>query len=120
MPISINGAKAWTLQSQGIQSLEVLKCAACGLLEVLPGWTDYKISRSERTPLPLNLSQMSSGTKDSDGHVCRMQRDSIFRQAYKQDFKGQWNTGRPLKRWSDQIRNDTRLPLLAAEQHPNK
>ena len=23
--------------------------------------------------------------------------------------------GRPLKRWADQIRNDTRLPLLTAE-----
>ena len=25
--------------------------------------------------------------------------------------------GRPLKRWADQIRNDTRLPLLTAERN---
>ena len=39
--------------------LRFLRCAACALLEVLPGRTYYKISRTERTHLPLNLSQMS-------------------------------------------------------------
>ena len=38
---------------------EVLIYTACGLLEMLPGLTDYKIQISERTPLPLNISQMS-------------------------------------------------------------
>ena len=47
--------------------LRFLRCTVCELLEWLPGWTDYKISRSERTPLHLNLSQMSSDTKDSGG-----------------------------------------------------
>ena len=47
--------------------LRFLRCAVCGLLEVLPGQTDYTISRSERTPLPLNLSQTSSDTQDSGG-----------------------------------------------------
>ena len=51
------------------------------------------------------------------GRVCCMQRENIVRQVYKQDFKGQQKRGRPLKRWSDQIRNDTRLPLLTAEWH---
>ena len=46
---------------------EVLRCAACGLLEMLPGLTDYKIQKSERTPLPLNISQISSHTEDSGG-----------------------------------------------------
>ena len=35
--------------------------------QVLPGQTDYKISRSERTPLPLNLSQVSSNTEYTGG-----------------------------------------------------
>ena len=51
------------------------------------------------------------------GHVCRMQRYNIVRRAYKQDFRGQWKRGRPLNKWSDQIRNDTGLPLLTAERH---
>ena len=96
--------------------LRFLRCAACRLLEVLPGLTDYKISKSERTPLPLNLSTDVIRHRWF-GHVCRMQRDNIIRQAYKQDFKGQQKRGRPLKRWSDQIRNDTGLPLLTAERH---
>ena len=50
-------------------------------------------------------------------HICHMQRDNIVRQAYKQDFNGQQKRGRPLKRWSDQIRNDTGLTLLTAEWH---
>ena len=44
--------------------LRFFRCAACGLLEVLPGRTDYTISRSEGTLLPMNLSQTSS---DTDG-----------------------------------------------------
>ena len=47
--------------------LRYMRCADLGLLEVLPGRTDNKISRPERTPLPLNLSQMSSDTEDSGG-----------------------------------------------------
>ena len=34
---------------------------------MLPGRTDYTIVRSERTSLPLNLSQMSSDTEDAGG-----------------------------------------------------
>ena len=46
--------------------LRLLRCASCRLL--LPGVTRADIiSRSERTHLPLNLSQMSSDTEDSDG-----------------------------------------------------
>ena len=78
--------------------------------------TDYNISRAGRTPLHLNLSQMSSDTEDSGGYVCRMQRQNIIRQAYKQDFKGQRKRGRPLKRRIDQIRNNTGHPLLTAKK----
>ena len=62
---------------------------------------------------------MSSDTEDSRcfGHVCQIPRDNIVRQAYKQDFKGQWKRGRPLNRWTDKIRNDTGLPRLTAAWH---
>ena len=30
-------------------------------------------------------------------HVCRMQKNNIVKQTYKQDFKGQQTGGRPLK-----------------------
>ena len=44
-------------------------------------------------------------------------RDNIVRQGYKHDFNGQRKRGRPLKRWSDQIKNDTGLPLVTVERH---
>ena len=47
--------------------LRFLRCTACGILEMLPGRTDYKISRSEKRTLPLSISHMSSDTEDSDG-----------------------------------------------------
>ena len=41
----IYGADAWTIRSQDF--LRYLRCAACGLLEVLPRRTDYKIQKFE-------------------------------------------------------------------------
>ena len=40
-----------------------------------------------------------------------------LRQVYKQDYKGQQKRGRPRKMCSDEIRNDTGLPLLTAARH---
>ena len=55
------------LRSREIQSLEVFEMRCLRLLEVLPRRTDYTISRSDRTPLSMNLSHMSSDTEDSGG-----------------------------------------------------
>ena len=50
-----------------------------------------------------------------------MPRDTTASRAYKQDFKRkrgreeERNRGRPLKSWSDQIRNDSGLPPLTVE-----
>ena len=47
------------------------------------------------------------------------ERESLEGQAFRQYFKGQQKRERPLKRWShwsDQIRNDTGLPLLMPER----
>ena len=99
--------------------LRCLRCAACGLLEVLPWRTDYTISRSGRTPLPLNLSQMSSDTQDSDGldmfAVCK-EMTSLDKHTDKTTKDSGRELGRPLKWGSDQIRTDTGLQLLTAEQ----
>ena len=47
--------------------LRFLRCIACGLLDMLPGRADYKTSRSEKIPLPLNRSHNIQDTEDSDG-----------------------------------------------------
>ena len=45
------------------------------------------------------------------------QTTSLVYQSHKQDFSQKRSKGRPPKRWSDQIRKDTRLPLLTAERN---
>ena len=82
---------------------------------MLPGRTDYQISRSERTHLPLNLSQMSSDTEDSDGlgmsGACK-EITSLGKHANK--------TSKDSRREEDQVdvtRNDTGLALLTTTQH---
>ena len=59
----IKGAEAWTLQSQETHSLEFLLDA---LPEMLPGQKNYKISRPDRTPSPLNPSRVSPDTENPD------------------------------------------------------
>ena len=51
------------------------------------------------------------------GYVCRMPRGNIDSQTFKHYYKGQRKRGRPLKRWRDQTRDDTGLPLFKAERY---
>jgi hypothetical protein len=51
------------------------------------------------------------------GHVCRLPNDSLVQRMYKEDFKKKRKRGRPPKRWTDQIKEDTGLPLLTAEKY---
>ena len=50
------------------------------------------------------------------GHLNRFPDSSYVKKVYRDDFKNKRPRGRPPKRWSDQIRFDTNLPLLTAER----
>ena len=50
------------------------------------------------------------------GHVVRRPSESYVSKAYRQDFTNRRPRGRPAKRWTDQIKSDTGLPLLTAER----
>jgi len=39
------------------------------------------------------------------------------REAFRQEFKEQWKTGRPQWRWHGQMRNDTRFPSYKTGWH---
>lgn len=60
----------------------------------------------------LNPSEMSSDADYSSvfffggGNLCRMSGDNIVSQAFKLYLKGHGKGGRPLTRWSDQMRSD--------------
>ena len=51
------------------------------------------------------------------GHVCRRSDDSLVKQIFKEDFRKKRGRGRPPKRWSDLIKEDTGLPLATAEKY---
>ena len=50
LPIVIYGAEVGRYDHRRYNLLRFLRCTAFRLLKVLPGRTDYKISRSDRTP----------------------------------------------------------------------
>ena len=50
------------------------------------------------------------------GHVCRKEAESMLQKVYKEDFTKRRTCGRPPKRWVDQIKSDTGLPILTAER----
>ena len=50
------------------------------------------------------------------GHIIRQPNTSYVKKVYKEEFNGKRPKGRPPKRWSDQIRLDTDVPLLTAER----
>ena len=51
------------------------------------------------------------------GHVSRRDLNTSYvKKSYKRDFTSKRSRGRPPKRWSDMIRDDTGLPLLTAER----
>ena len=107
------------LQSQEIQSVEVVevRCRRA-IIGVTRARRLHNIKIREDTFTPESITDVIKHRRlRLFGHVCHMLRDNIVRQAYKQDFKGQRKRGRPLKRWSDKIRNDTGLLLLTAEWH---
>ena len=51
------------------------------------------------------------------GHVARRGEDSYVYRAYKDQFKGKRPTGRPPKRWTDEIRKEMQTPLLTLERN---
>ena len=119
LPIAIYGAEAWMLRSQERQSFEGFEmCCLWAIRGVTTMDRQQNFKIREDTFTPESITDVNRHTiLRWFGHVCHMQRDNIVRQAYKQDFKEQQKRGRPLKRWCDQIRNDTGFPLLTAEQH---
>ena len=98
--------------------LRFLRCAVCGLLGVTRADRLHTIKITEDTFTPESITDVIRHRRFRwFGHVCWMRRNNIVMQASKHDFNGPRKRGRPLKRWSDQIKNDTGLPLLTAERH---
>ena len=51
------------------------------------------------------------------GHVCCLNDESLQKWMMKEDFNKRRNRGRPKKRWTDLIKEDTKLPVATAEKY---
>jgi hypothetical protein len=118
VPIAIYASETWTLiveDERRLNSFE-MKC-----LRSILGVSLRDRLRNQKIRQLLNVDKSLTDMVRKKrmqwfGHVVRLPKCSYVNIAYKQDFDGKRPKGRPPKRWSDQLRLDTGLPLLTAEK----
>ena len=119
VPIATYACETWTLKESDAQKLLVfeMKC-----LRAILGVTLYNRLKNQDIRQRLNVKKtivdnIRSRRMKWFGHVNRRDRDSLVYRAYSQSFPNPRPAGRPPKRWTDQIRADTGLPLQTAERN---
>ena len=118
LPIATYASETWTLKSEDTRKLTVFEMRC---LRSILGTTiadrirnTYIITRSGiRHTI---IDHIKTCRLSWFGHVVRRPEDSYVYKAYKDDFTQARPRGRPPKRWSAQIREDTGLPLLTLER----
>ena len=118
VPITIYASETWSLRVEGERKLLSfeMKCLR-SLLGV--SLRDRLKNETIRKILNVGMSITDIIRKKRMkwfGHVVHLPQNSYVSIAYKQDFLIKRPKGRPPERWSDQLRNDTGLPLLTAER----
>ena len=117
LPIAIYGSETWTLREQEIRALLVfeMRCLRC----ILGVTRDDRLSNShirETLGMTKTIEDVVSERRiQRFGHVVRS--SEWINISYKQDFTNRRARGRPLKRWSDNIREQCGVPLLTAERN---
>ena len=119
LPIAIYGSESWTLKSEDSRRLLVFEndCLRC-----LVGKTRLDKCRMQDIRSELNVTRSILDVIKKKrllwfGNVVRKREGSYVYRAYKQEFNGNQPRGRPSKRWSDQIRDDLKVPLLTTERN---
>ena len=119
IPIAIYGAETWVLTTKEENKLNVFEMRRLRSIlgisrrDRIRNVKIRRMTQSEKTIVEVIKTKRLKWF----GHVCRKQTTSLVYQSYKQVFPQKRPKGRSPKRWSDQIRNDTRLPLLTAERN---
>ena len=118
LPIATYAAETWTLKAEDTRKLEAFEMRC---LRVILGVTQRQRLRNEhvRTVTTVTTTITDIITKKRlkwFGHVTRRPPESYVARAYWQDFPNPRSRGRPPKRWSSHIREDTGLPLTTAER----
>ena len=114
LPIATYASETWTLKSEDTRKLTVfeMRCPRSILCTTLADRirnTDIITRSGIRHTF---IDHIKTRRLSWFGHVVRRPEDSYVYKAYKDDFTQARPRGRPPKRWSAQIREDTGLPLL--------
>jgi hypothetical protein len=117
-PIATYAAETWTLKAEDSRKLEVFEMRC---LRAILGVTRRDRLRNHHIRAALNVSSTISDVIKQKrlrwfGHITRRPPESYITQAYRQDFRNPRLKGRPPKRWADQVRADTGLPIATAER----
>ena len=118
LPIATYASETWTLKSEDTRKLTVfeMRCLRSFLGTTLADRirnTDIITRSGIRHTI---IDHIKTRRLSWFGHVVRRPEDSYVYKAYKDDFTQARPRGRPPKRWSAQIREDTGLPLLTLER----
>ena len=118
LPIATYASETWTLKSEDTRKLTVfeMRCLRSILGTTLADRirnTDIITRSGIRHTI---IDHIKTRRLSWFGHVVRRPEDSYVYKAYKDDFTQARSRGRPPKRWSAQIREDTGLPLLTLER----
>ena len=118
LPIATYVAETWTLKAEDTRKLEAFEMRC---LRVILGVTLRQRLRNEHvravTTVTTTITDIITKKRLKwFGHVTRRPPESYVARAYRQDFPNPRSRGRPPKRWSSHIREDTGLPLATAER----
>ena len=118
LPIAIYASESWTLKANDNRKLEVFEMRC---LRAILGVSIRDRMPNDKVRKTLNIR--TSITEEIQkrrlrwfGHVSRRPPENFVSRAYRQDFPNPRPRGRPGKRWIDQVREDTGLPIATAER----
>ena len=119
LPIATYASETWTLRACDTRKLESFEMRC---LRTILG-----VSKRDRIPNAkirdeLNITQtISEHVKEKRlrwfGQVSRRPEQNYVAEAFNGTFTSNRNRGRPPKRWQDQIREDTGLPVATAVKY---
>lgn len=119
IPIATYSCATWTLKKEDSRKLRVFENNCLRIM--------LQIKLSDR--ISIEKIHKKAGTTNNIvnivkkqrltwfGHICRLPENSMVKNIFKDDFTKKRESGRPPKRWIDQIKEDTGLPPLTAEKY---
>ena len=118
VPIAIYASETWTLKAEDTRRLLVFENDC---LRTMVGKTRRdrcKLVDIRKTlGIKCNIVDVIQKRRlNWFGHVVRRGGDSNVYRSYQESFPGKRPIGRPPKRWSDQIRKETGIPLKTLER----